>query len=238
MCRPALLFPIRAGCVDMSPVLWVAACMALFPISSAALDYVEASRSTYRIYTLTTEGSVGTGSGVQVGPNRILTNCHVVANAKEVVAEHSATGQKLPARGVSTDQGRDACVLEVVGAPGKPIQQARFVSNGDVVHVLGYPQSSQLIVSEGKVLNADFEFNNDTAIHTSNYCAPGASGGPLLNDAGALVGLIFAGNSRTKTCFAVPVYYLQRVQAGSIAAFSTGAPVRSKGSVYHDKWRD
>lgn len=212
--------------------------MASLPLECLALDYVETSRSTYRIYTLTTEGRTGTGSGVQIGPNRILTNCHVVANAKQVVAEHSATGQRLPASGVSTDQGRDACVLEVLGAPGNPVQQARFVSNGDTVHVLGYPQSSRLVVSEGTVLEADFKFNNDTAIHTSNYCAPGASGGPLLNDAGELVGLIFAGNSRTKTCFAVPAYYLQRVQAESIAPFSTGAPIRSKGSVYHDKWRD
>jgi len=220
----------------MKPVLLLAA--TLFPLSCLALDYVETSRSTYRVYVLSTDGSVSTGSGVQVAASRILTNCHVVANAKEVVVEHSATGQKLPARGVSTDQGRDACVLEVIGAPGKPVQQARFVSNGDTVHVLGYPQSSRLIVSEGKVLEADFKFNNDTAIHTSNYCAPGASGGPLLNDEGELVGLIFAGNSRTKTCFAVPAYYLQRVQSGSIAPFSTAAPIRSKGSVYHDKWKD
>jgi S1-C subfamily serine protease len=211
---------------------------ACLPLKCLALDYVETSRSTYRIYALTTEGSIGTGSGVQIGANRILTNCHVVANAKEVVAEHSATGKRLPASGISTDQGRDACVLEVIGAPGKSVPQARFVSNGDNVHVLGYPQSSRLVVSEGTVLETDFKFNNDTAIHTSNYCAPGASGGPLLNDAGELVGLIFAGNSRTKTCFAVPAYYLQRVQAGSIAPFSTNAPIRSKGSVYHDKWRD
>lgn len=196
------------------------------------------SRSTYRIYTLTTDGRVGTGSGVQVGHNRILTNCHVVANAKEVVAEYSFNKKRLPATGVSTDQGHDACVLEVTGAPGKSIGQARFVTNGDKVYVLGYPQSDQLIASEGAVLEAEFKFNSDTAIHTSNYCAPGGSGGPLLNDAGELVGLIFAGNSRTKTCFAIPAYYLQRVQAGSIAPFSTGAPIRSKGSVYHEKWKD
>lgn len=231
--------PTRQALVAMKPfasLLAIAA--ALFPLSSAALDYGEISHSTYRVYVLSTEGGVSTGSGVQVASTRILTNCHVVANAKEVVVEHSATGLKLPAQGVSTDQGRDACVLEVTGAPGRPVKQARFVSNGDTVHVLGYPQSSRLTVSEGKVLEADFRFNNDTAIHTSNYCAPGASGGPLLNNDGELVGLIFAGNSRTKTCFAVPAYYLQRVQSGSIAPFSTAAPIRSKGSVYHDKWRD
>ncbi len=223
---------------QLQKILILAFFTACFPLECIALDYVETSRSTYRIYTLSTEGRTNTGSGVQIGPNRILTNCHVVANAKQVVTEHSASGQRLPASGVSTDQGRDACVLEVPGAPGNPVQQARFVSNGDTVHVLGYPQSSRLVVSEGTVLEADFKFNNDTAIHTSNYCAPGASGGPLLNDAGELVGLIFADNSRTKTCFAVPAYYLQRVQAGSIAPFLTGAPIKSKGSVYHDKWRD
>jgi S1-C subfamily serine protease len=210
----------------------------LVPLNCLALDYVAISNSTYRVYTLTTAGEVYTGSGIQTGNNRILTNCHVVADAKEVVVEFSATGVKYPAKGVSTDQGHDACVLEVVGAPGKAIRQARFVSNGDAVHVLGYPQSSKLIVSEGKVLEAEFKFNNDTAIHTSNYCAPGGSGGPLLNDAGELVGLIFAGNSRSKTCFAIPAYYLQRVQSGSIAPFATGAPIASRGSVYHDKWKD
>ncbi len=206
------------------------------PAQSIALDYVETSRSTYRIYTLKRDGSISTGSGVQVASNRVLTNCHVIADAEKVAVEHSATGKRLRASGVATDQGRDACVLEVIGAPGKNVSQARFVSNGDTVHVLGYPQSDNLVVSAGKVLEADFAFNNDTAIHTSNYCAPGASGGPLLNDAGELVGLIFAANIRSKTCFAVPAYYLQRVQAGSIAPLSTGAPLQSKGSVYHDKW--
>jgi S1-C subfamily serine protease len=210
----------------------------LVPLNCLALDYVAISNSTYRIYTLTTAGEVFTGSGIQIGNNRVLTNCHVVADAKEVVVEFSASGEKYPASGVSTDQGHDACVLEVVGAPGKTIRQARFVSNDDTVYVLGYPQSSKLIVSEGKVLEADFKFNTDTAIHSSNYWAPGASGGPLLNDAGELVGLIFAGNSRSKTCFAIPAYYLQRVQAGSIAPFATSAPIARKGSVYHDKWRN
>lgn len=205
-------------------------------MDAAALDYVEVARSTYRIYTLTADGSGKTGSGVQVAPNRVLTNCHVIANAKAVMVEYSASGQKLPASGVSSDQGRDACVLEVKNAPGKTIPQARFVADGDTVHVLGYPQSDRLIASEGKVLNAEFTLNNDVAIQTSNYCAPGASGGPLLNDKGELVGLIFAGNTRSKNCLAVPAYYLQRAQAGSIVPFSTGAPLGSKGSVYHDKW--
>jgi S1-C subfamily serine protease len=222
----------------MKTVSFLIACITLLPPDCLALDYVTASNSTYRVYTLTTDGDVFTGSGIQTGSNRILTNCHVVADAKEVVVEYAPTGKKYAASGVSTDQGRDACVLEVIGAPGKTIHQARFVSNGDTVHVLGYPQSSKLVVSEGQVLESDFKFNNDTAIHTSNYCAPGASGGPLLNDAGELVGLIFAGNTRSKTCFAIPAYYLQRVQSGSIAPFSTGAPVVSKGSVYHDKWRN
>ncbi len=206
------------------------------PTICLALDYVETSRSTYRIFSLATNGAIRTGSGVQVSSNRILTNCHIIADTREVFVEHSATGKRFPARGTSTDQGHDVCVLEVIGIPGITVKQARFVTNGDVVHVLGYPQSNQLIVSEGKVLNSEYKIGSDIAIHTSNYCAPGASGGPLLNDAGELVGLIFAGNSYSRTCFAVPGYYLQRAQAGSITPFSIGAPIRSRGSIYHEQW--
>lgn len=210
---------------------------ALLPVPALALDIGEASRSTYRIFTLSTDNRVSTGSGVQVGHNRILTNCHVVANAKEVVVEYSPSGKRYPASGVSTDQGRDACVLEVRDAPGRSIPQARFVSNGDTVYVLGYPESAKLVASEGKVMEAEFRLRDDTAILSSNYCAPGASGGPMINNKGELVGLIFAGHNRFKTCLAVPAYYIQRVQAGTIVPFSIGAPIGSKGSVYHDTWQ-
>ncbi len=210
----------------------------LFPLLVQAMDVQVAASSTYRVYTLTCDGSVYTGSGIQTGANRVLTNCHVIADAKEVVVEYSPNGKKYKASGVSADQGRDACVLEVSGAPGKAIAQERFVSSGDIVHVLGYPQSSRLVASTGTVLEPEFKLNQDIAIHTSNYCAPGASGGPLLNDAGELAGLIFAGNTRDHTCLAIPAYYLQRAQSGSFAPFSTGAPIVSKGSVYHDHWRN
>lgn len=210
----------------------------LFPFLAHALDFQVAANSTYRVYALTQDGSVYTGSGIQTKANHVLTNCHVIADAKEVVVEYAPNGQKYKASSVSTDQGRDTCVLEVPGTPGKTIAQARFVSRGDTVHVLGYPQSNRLVASTGTVLEPEFKLNQDIAIHTSNYCAPGASGGPLLNDAGELVGLIFAGNTRDHTCLAIPAYYLQRAQSGSFAPFPTGAPVASKGSVYHDQWRN
>ncbi len=210
----------------------------LFPLLVQAMDVQVAASSTYRVYSLARDGSIHTGSGVQTGANRVLTNCHVIADTREVVVEYAPNGKKYKASGVSTDQGRDTCVLEVPGAPGKTITQARFVSRGDIVHVLGYPQSSRLVASTGTVLEPEFKLNQDIAIHTSNYCAPGASGGPLLNDAGELAGLIFAGNTRDHTCLAIPAYYLKRAQSGSFAPFSTGAPVVSKGSVYHDHWRN
>lgn|SRR3990167_3183523 len=174
------------------------------------------------------------GSGVLVQSNKILTNCHVVADAERVVAVR-LDGKKVNVTGISADAFHDACTLQIDASLPGAVRQSRFTSDGDEVVAVGYP-SAKAVFSAAKVVNANAKLNGEDVILTSNYCAPGISGGPLFNKDGELVGLLFAGNSVTKSCAAIPNYLLQRSVAGHALPIGSGVPKADAGSAYHKDW--
>ena len=158
------------------------------------------------------EGEVagfGHGSGFAVGPNRIVTNAHVVAQAQEgknfrigVVPSEGAEARE--ARIVAVDPARDLALLEVPGANFTPIPL--FVGpldDGAGVAALGYPGNVDLATarsaddyitplpptrSVGIFSNVRPINGITTLLHTANI-ARGHSGGPLLDQCGRVLGV-------------------------------------------------
>src|SRR5688500_10831429 len=98
-------------------------CLATFAAPAHADDVSAASRSVVRVVTVAIEdGEVvgfGHGSGVAVGPNRIVTNAHVVAIAVQypdnvVIGVVPSEGSKsYGARLIAFDPDRDLALLEM-----------------------------------------------------------------------------------------------------------------------------
>lgn len=142
-------------------------------------------------------GGKSRGSGVMVAPDRILTNCHVVAgNALSgLVVVNSATHERTKVDKYSKlEDDEDVCLLSAPGAPSHVAEWGRSESLdiGAVTHTVSFPGNEGLTWSSGKLIRREAPLGMEVLL-TSNYCRPGVSGGPLFNDAGHLVGITSAG---------------------------------------------
>ncbi len=146
----------------------------------------------------------GKGSGVIVTQNgRILTNAHVVRNAKDISVTLQ-DGTELDAKVVGTDPRADLAVIQLEGKfPAlKPIPwgDSSTLRLGEVVLAVGDGMgvgksvSMGIVSAKGRGLRiADYEdfIQTDAAIN------PGNSGGALVNLKGELVGINTAIASRS-----------------------------------------
>lgn len=136
------------------------------------------------------------GSGVMIGPERILTNCHVLAGGASngLVVVHGLTKRVSKVEKYARLDGEDACLLYAPGAGSDGIEwgSAASLRAGDTVHAMGHPGgSSDIAWSEGK-FRQRAERGGETFLITDTYCRPGSSGGPLLDNEGRLVGVVTA----------------------------------------------
>ncbi len=151
--------------------------------------FKRASRSVVMVYAADDSRKiVGRGSGVFVGQDLFVTNCHVIARGKVFLAGH---GQKrLPARLVAYDADRDLCALEAQGLDVAPacIGDAGSVRVGQRVYAVGTPEGFVLTFSEGLVSGL-----RDAAagryIQTTAPVSEGSSGGGLFDSEGRLIGI-------------------------------------------------
>ena len=141
---------------------------------------------------------VASGSGVLVAPDKILTNCHVLAGAalSGITVVNSMTRVAAPVREYARLDDDDACLLHAPGAGSDVIEWGRSASLGfgDATHTFGHPGgSSNLIWSSGAFeRRMAVSGRGEEVLVTNNYCRPGSSGGPLLDGEGRLVGIVTA----------------------------------------------
>ena len=145
-------------------------------------------------------GGIVEGSGFVASNDMVLTNAHVVAG---IAAPYVLTDQgTLPATVVWFDPNLDFAILRVPGLNEASLSiVGSKVSNGTRGAVLGYPGGGQFSAVPAVVLQ-DF-----TAVGRNIYdqgettrdvysvkatVVPGNSGGPLINEQGAVVGIVFA----------------------------------------------
>jgi tetratricopeptide (TPR) repeat protein len=130
----------------------------------------------------------GQGSGLGVGPERIVTNCHVVDEAHLIRVVWQ--GKTRPAALLRQDEAQDLCLLEVPGLDVKTVslRDTADLKVGEPVYAVGNPLGFELSVSAGLV-SALAGTGKEQLIHTSAPVSPGSSGGGLFDARGRLVGV-------------------------------------------------
>ena len=141
------------------------------------------------------------GSGVVVGDGRVLTNAHVVAGTSRVVVQ-GADGDPVVASVVFVDPDTDVAVLDAPELSATPLAFAEEAPVlGDEAVIAGYPNGGGLdtasarVRSTSRLLGLDIYGQEEvlrTVIAVRGDVQPGNSGGPLLDPAGNVLGLIFA----------------------------------------------
>ena len=144
------------------------------------------------------ESLVGSGTGFFVSSSGyFLTNYHVVKNAAKVRIRIS--DKVLDAKVVTVDIANDIAVLKVEGESPFPylvLKTSADVSMGDDVFTIGFPnpelQGIGPKLTRGTISAAAGIQDDPRHFQVSIPVQPGNSGGPLLDESGAAVGIIDA----------------------------------------------
>jgi S1-C subfamily serine protease len=144
-------------------------------------------------------GGVATGSGFPVDDELIVTNAHVVSGTSRTTVS-TRDGRSRPATVVVFDPDRDVAVLRAPGLNVEPLDQGEARA-GTPGAVIGYPGGGPLTVSpavvEGRITARGRDIYSEDIVTReiwtlSARVRPGNSGGPLVDEQGRWLGVVFA----------------------------------------------
>ena len=170
------------------------------------------------------------------GKNYILTNAHVCELHTDhfLKADSKALNRKVKRRIIEIYDEHDLCLVEGIENV-KAIKVADVLTEGESTFLIGHPKLRPLTVTRGEYiynttisiyycngypvrttkLTKEFNLFKDltsgclkarNANSITNYSKPGASGSPIVNRSGKLVGVLFAGNMfDSNDSYAVPL---------------------------------
>lgn len=172
--------------------------------STAAPSTPAASSASAAVVRLTGTAAqcsqVQSGSGVAVAPDRVLTNAHVVLGVDAPTVTDRARGVHA-ARIVHLDTVHDLAVLAVDDADLPVMPVGAELTGGASASVLGYPDGGPFastpatVQAVGEVPLGDVLTGAASMVDVYTLAADirhGYSGGPVVDTAGNLAGLVFA----------------------------------------------
>lgn len=133
---------------------------------------------------------VAGGSAVALGPDKVVTNCHVANSGISLrILQNS---QSWPAEVVHRDADRDICGLKIENLRATPvrIRNSATVEVGERVYAVGAPKGLELTFNEGIISNMSMrDRGGDRVLQTTAPISHGSSGGGLFDAEGHLVGI-------------------------------------------------
>jgi S1-C subfamily serine protease len=172
---------------------------ALFKQLSVSVFQVEASRAS----------GTAQGSAVATSQTELLTNCHVLQDARKIVIKQGTS--EWPVRISRAEPASDRCVLAVTTTQLTPIASVRpyhALEVGEAVYTLGSPVGLELTLGSG-IISGRREEDGRPYIQMTAPISPGSSGGGLFDARGNLIGIttmVLVGRERVNQAlnFAIP----------------------------------
>lgn len=192
----------------------------MYPLSSVSGNFVASEKKRW------------SGTGFALSNGYIVTNYHVIENAKSI-SIHGVNGNfntKYNATIIATDKYNDLALLQITDNRFKgfgfiPYNIKTSVSEvGEEVFVLGYPlinsMGDEIKLTTG-VISSKTGFQGDVSLYQiSAPIQPGNSGGPLFDSKGNLIGIVNSKhNGAENVGYAIKTSYLKNLIDSSISTY-------------------
>lgn len=136
------------------------------------------------------EVSVGTGFAVEQ-PGLIATNLHVIGEGRSFVVKDPSGKPLEVAEIVASDRFYDLAILRLKNSPLQPLRLAEFaqVQKGEPFVAIGHPQGLKDSIVQG-IISAKRTIDGRPMLQVAMPVESGNSGGPVVNPAGEVVGVV------------------------------------------------
>jgi len=143
---------------------------------------------------------IHSGTGFFINPQYIITNEHVLHDGCARIVIQDRGRDWAPAQIVVTDTAHDLALLHTQAWPRDTAALRRDfdeLKTGDRIVAVGFPletlaKNKDYEVAEGKLVDPLQSFGNSGVLQFSHVIKLGYSGGPLLDGAGKVIGVVKA----------------------------------------------
>jgi S1-C subfamily serine protease len=162
-------------------------------------DVISAEKSVYKVRGANSCGRGVEGTGFLIAPGYLMTNAHVVAGVSK--PNVSVGSHEEPGKVVLYDPGVDIAVIAFDSGSAKALAFSGTAKAGEGVAILGYPEDGPFDIEAGRIrsqqrLRSPDIYGTGTVIRDvyslRGLIRPGNSGGPIVDSAGKVVGVVFA----------------------------------------------
>lgn len=184
--------------------------------TASALDQqkvLASLQSVVMIRGYTDNGGVSYGSGVVVGENKVITNCHIFRSTKQPWISRGEDSYTITS--VQADRWHDLCLVAAPGLPLKPVPlgKASDIKRGQEVLAIGHSNGVPNPLTSAGAVKTTYDFDGGKVIRSSAKFLMGASGSGIFDLEGKLLGInTFKTPGRPAYFYSLPIEWLANLE--------------------------
>ena len=146
-------------------------------------------QSLVKVISNEKSGGLGHGTGVAISKNQVITNCHVIANTTGVTIR--VWGESYSPSAMLADWKHDLCIMRFEWANITPVQlgDSENLKYEQPIISISMPGDSPAPYIDLSKIKALYAMDGSQVIRTQAAFASGASGSPIFDYDGKLVGI-------------------------------------------------
>ena len=170
-------------------------------------------QSVVKVHVATHAGGHGVGTGVVIDKDLVVTNCHVLAGSNGVSI--TKYGENFAPVGLRADWKHDLCLLRFEYLTVNPVElgDSENLKYEQFVFAIGFPGGPPKPQTTWGNIKALYPLDDSQIIRTNASFVMGASGSPLFDESGKLVGInTFKSPGRDAFYYNMPVKWVKRLK--------------------------
>jgi len=167
-------------------------------------------QSLVKVISNEKSGGLGHGTGVAISKNQVITNCHVIANTRGVSIR--VWGDSYSPVAMQADWKHDLCIMRFEWANITPVAlgDSENLKYEQPIISISMPGDSPAPYIELSKIKALYPMDGSQVIRTAAAFAIGASGSPIFDYNGKLVGIsTFKSPGRGAYYYNMPVEWIK-----------------------------